>query len=110
MELKNIAHLDCAATVSHQICGGSTYTDANTYAGPGLGLADANGYAAGRSTSVTTTTYTSARTTPYSQSASGTASAHAYSTSDSSHAVSSSRYRSMGNISSTDSFSARSNP
>jgi hypothetical protein len=110
MELRNIAHLDCAATVSHRICGGSTYTDANTYAGPGLGLASANGYAAGRSTSVGATTYTSARTTPYSQNASGMASAYAYSNSDSSHALSASRYRSMGSVSSTSSFSTRSNP
>jgi len=110
VELKNIAHLDCAATVSHRIYGGSAYTDANTYAAPRLGLADANSYATGHNTLVIATSHTSARTTAYSQNASGNASAHAYSTHNSSHAVSSSRYRSIGSISATSTFAVRSNP
>lgn len=110
MKINDIEYMVSAYDRSRLIKAGATYTEADTYAGPGVGLADAVSFAAGRHSSATTQTYTSARTTRYSQHSAGVAGAQAYGANGAfSNSASFSRYRAtsfFGNIQSTNSFSS----
>ena len=116
MDINNLDYVIISEADSGRLyAAGSANTFANTFAGPGAGLADAGGYAVGQDTSVMAVAYALAQKSQRTQNAYGSAAAYAYGASarriENSYAVSSSRYRStsyLGHITAAGSFSSHS--